>query len=220
MNNFNLYLGRYIRVELPGKVHHTGLLIDFGTDIIVLYNGKDFYYIPLTHIHLLYPIDDEEIEYPSNKPFENEKDPLSVRKILTNSKGIFSEIMITNKAIHGYVTNVLNDYFVFYSPIYQTIYVSFQHLKWLIPYKPDQVPYSLDRTTFTSYPSTLSLARSLDEQLKKLIGKVVILDLGENSRKVGQLKGYKGSMVELITAREEVSFVNFKHVKSVQYPSK
>ena len=50
-----------------------------------------------------------------------------------------------NAPIHGYVTSVMNDYIVFYSPVYKTVYISLKHLKWLIPYKENQVPYALNK---------------------------------------------------------------------------
>jgi hypothetical protein len=217
------FIGKNICAEMPGNIQQRGLLVDTGSDLIVLYNGKDFIYIPFAHIHILY-LDNEDyesIDFPKEIPLEKESDPLSVRKMLTHSKGIFSEIVVTkDQVLHGYVTNIMNDYFVFYSPVYHTIYISIQHLKWLVPYQTIQVPYSLDPSTFASYPSTLSLARSLDEQIKKLVGKMVIFDLGEKTRKVGQLKSYNTNIIELITAREELTYVNLKHVKTVHMPAK
>ncbi|MBO1515210.1 DUF2642 domain-containing protein [Metabacillus bambusae] len=223
MNNFKVFIGKKICVEIPGQIHTRGLLVDTGTDLIVLFNGKDFIYIPNAHIHLLYLDEEnyESIEFPEELPLETESDTLSVRKILNNSKGMFSEIVVANdQAIHGYVTNIMNDYFVFYSPVFHTMYISLQHLKWLIPYRSNQVPYALERATFTSYPSTLSLARSLDAQIKKMFGNIVIFDLGENVRKIGQLRSFQNNMLELVTAREEVTYVNARHVKSVHIPNK
>lgn len=220
MNNFKVFIGKNICVALPGLLQQSGVLIDTGSDLIVLFNGKDFIYIPISNIHLLYIDEDlEPIDSPTQKPLEIDSDSLSLRKILTNSKGIFSEIVVAKKqSIHGYVTNIMNDYFVFYSPVYNTMYISLQHLKWLIPYRNDQVPYSLDRTILANYPSTLSLARSLDEQIKKMFGKMIIFDLGENTRKVGQLLSFKNNILELVTARQEVTYVNAKHVKAVHLP--
>lgn len=222
MNKLKKYTGKNIGVEISGQLKLSGILVEASPDLLVLYNGKDFIYTPIAHIHLIY-LDEEDyepIEVPTEIPLENESVTSSVRKILNNSKGLFSEIMVTNKKVHGYVTNVMNDYIVFYSPVYNTMYISLQHLKWLIPYRNDQVPYSLDRSTFANYPSTLSLARSLDEQIKKMFGKIVIFDLGGNAQKIGQLRSFENNILELVTAREEVTFVNARHVKAVHLPGK
>lgn len=214
------YIGKKICMELSGQIQAKGLLVDTGSDLIVLYNDKDFIYIPMVHIHYLYLDEDSEpIQIPDEMPLVKDSHPLSLRRIINNSKGLASEVIVANnQTIHGYVTNVMNDYFVFYSPVYQTIYVPLQHLKWLIPYQSEQVPYSLDKRTNVDYPSTLSLARSLDEQIKKLFGKIVIFDLGEDPRKVGKLLSFKNNMIELATARESITYVNARHIKTMHIP--
>ena len=40
-----------VQLEVSGKKWMNGTLIDVGSDVIVLFNGTDFVYIPLAHIH-------------------------------------------------------------------------------------------------------------------------------------------------------------------------
>lgn len=119
-------IGEEVKVEISGNKRFTGILIDLGLDILVLYNGTKYLYFPMIHIQNISKRDlkynDESIPSPQeNMPFPYSVDPISYRKILTNAKGQFLEIFVTgNKSIHGYITSVLNDYIVFYSPVFKT----------------------------------------------------------------------------------------------------
>lgn len=50
MDLFQKKLGAVIDVELLGDKWHTGILVDAGQDILVLYNGERYIYIPTFHI--------------------------------------------------------------------------------------------------------------------------------------------------------------------------
>ncbi|CAH1223348.1 hypothetical protein PAECIP111893_04961 [Paenibacillus plantiphilus] len=221
MKNRHPLLDQYIEIEVSGKTAHIrGKLIDWGQDILVLHNGLQFLYVPLIHLQQmrLATQDYQEIIVPE-LPFEHQNEPISYRKMLMNAKGMFSELYITgNQSIHGYLTSVMNDFFVFYSPVYHTVVVSLHHLKYLIPYSPNVTPYTLTPEQFPLKPSPMTLARTFDQQLRKLTGEFVILDLGENPNKIGVLKSIDQNMVELSTAGGNPVFLHFDHVKTVHLP--
>lgn len=211
-----------VELEISGKkAPIRGKLIEVGQDILVLHNSTQFLYIPLIHLQQMRKTEREE-EQPFDvpeMPFEPYNESLAYRKILMNAKGMFSELYITgNQSIHGYITTVMNDFFVFYSPVYHTVIISLQHLKYLIPYNPNVTPYTLSAEQFPLKPSPITLARTYDQQLRKLIGKFVVLDLGENSNKIGVLKSIDQSMIELATASGNAVFLHFDHVKTVHIP--
>ncbi len=218
---FEQYLGKVIELQLSGNVRRIGTLIDFGLDIVVIHDGYRFLYIPLVHVQCLIPNPkyDYTFSSPSEAPMNINNESISFRKILNNAKGSFVELNVTGKLpIHGYVTNVLNNYFVFYSPVYKNLLISFYHLKWLVPYYRNMVPYSLSQHHLPINPSTLSLSRSFEEQLKKLEGKLVILDLGENPGKIGLLEKVEDNVIELVGAEGEKKIWNIQHIKTVHLP--
>jgi hypothetical protein len=200
---------------------HHGILLDIGSDVLVIYNGEDYIYIPLIHVQrMLENVEDPPIAVPSNEYPMDYLHTLSLRSILNNAKGMFSEIQVTkHQSVHGYVTTILNDYFVFYSPVYKTMYIPINHLKWLIPYTSSQTPYNLENDIFPVNPTPLTLARTFELQLEKLIGKIVVFDLGTDPDRIGQLKGIHGNFVELVTAKGDIVFSHLEHIKTVHYPS-
>ncbi len=221
MNNLHSLIGKQVELEVSGKVQLAGILVDVGLDIIVIYNGKEYLYIPHLHIHnirLSANPDTELSDSTPELPFD-EDDMISYRKTLNNAKGRFVEIYVTgNKSIHGYVTAVLNDYFVFYSPLYKTMFISLNHLKWLTPYQTNITPYTLGNEVLPVKPTNIPLQRSLEEQLKKFEGKLIVFDLGDHPMKIGLLKQVKNNIIELVTASGESVFWKIIHVKTVHLP--
>lgn len=221
MKNRHPLLDRQVELEISGKgAPIRGKLIEFGQDILVLHNGTQFFYVPLIHLQQLrLSTKGEEPADVPEMPFEPYNEPISYRKILMNAKGMFSEIYITgNQSIHGYLTTVMNDFFVFYSPVYHTVIISLHHLKYLVPYNPNVTPYTLTPEQFPLKPSPLTLARTFDQQLRKLIGEFVVLDLGGSPNKIGVLKSVDQSMIELANASGNAVFIHFDHVKTVHIP--
>jgi hypothetical protein len=217
--NFVEFIGNKISIEISGGVYQKGMLLDAGLDIIVIYNGKSFLYIPTVHIQRLKEIIKEEDESsydpPSEKPIEI--DVISLRKALTIAKGLFVQVYVTgNKSIHGYLTSIMNDYIVFHSPVYKTMFISMNHVKWLIPYPPNTTPYTLKNIQLNPLPS--SLARSFDEQMKKFENQLVILDGGDNPEKIGLLQKIQHNNIILITAEGETIYRNLEHIKTLQLP--
>ncbi|NRD81145.1 DUF2642 domain-containing protein [Bacillus sp. BRMEA1] len=212
-----------VEVEISGGIFHKGTLIDSGLDIVVIYVGKtnSFLYIPFVHIQRLreLPKWDEDMTYdtPSEKPIEAEA--ISYRKILMNAKGLFVKVyMSDNQSFHGYVSSIMNDYFVFYSPVHKTMFISMNHVKWMIPYPPDTTPYALENEKLQLTPPPTSLARSFEEQLKRLENQLVILDGRDNPEKIGLLQKVCNNKVILVTAEGEIVYRNLEHVKSIQLP--
>lgn len=212
-----------IEVEISGGRIHEGILVDAGLDIIVIYEGKtnSFLYISYVHIQRLKEISIQEEDTfnspPSEKPIETES--ISFRKILTIAKGMFVQVYVTgNKCIHGYLTSIMNDYFVFHSPAYKTMFISMNHLKWLIPYPPNTTPYSIDNQRLPLKPVSTPLARSFEEQLKKFENQLIIIDGGDNSEKIGLLQKVRNNKMTLITAKGETIYRNLEHIKTIQLP--
>jgi hypothetical protein len=219
--DFENLIGKYIELEISGGIFQKGTLVDSGLDIIVLYDGKNqhFLYIPFTHVQRLKETSFDEDNYyfqpPAEKPIET--DVISFRKALTIAKGLFVQVYVTgNISFHGYLTSIMNDYFVFHSPLYKAMFISMNHVKWIIPYPSNTTPYSLDKQKFQLSSPLSSLARSFEEQLKKVENQLVILDGGDHSEKIGLLQKVQDNKAILITAEGEKVYRNLEHIKTIQ----
>jgi hypothetical protein len=213
-------IGKYIRLEISGKKDIFGLLVDIGSDLWVIFNGTDYLYIPTIHIQnwqFLKQYEIDEITFNDEPtPIYNHNEEISLRKTLTAAKGIFTEIYVTsNQALHGYIISIMNNYFVFYSPIYKTMFISLNHLKWLIPYTNNQRPYGLSNASLPVSPSSLSFARSFEVQLEKLIGELIVFNIAENENVIGKIQSINNNFVELISAKEDPIYINFQHIKTM-----
>ncbi len=213
------FIGKNIDVEISGGSLKRGIVIDSGTDLFVLFDGRNFNYIPYVHIQRFYETrkedDDTVYDPPSETPIAT--DAISYRKILMSAKGLFVKVYVTgNKSIHGYLTSIMNDYFVFHSPVYKTMFISMDHVKWLIPYPANATPYSLENLSLQ--PLTTALARSLEEQMKKLENQLVILDGGEKEEKIGLLQKVQDYKIALVTAEGSTMYWNLEHIKTIQLP--
>lgn len=222
MNGIKSLIGKEVELEISGKTVFGGILVDLGLDILVLFNGIKFLYIPINHMHIIKKKMEPEIfdEPPKNLPIQNPTETgLSYRKTLNNAKGQFLEIFVTgNRSIHGYITSVMNDYFVFYSPVYKTMFISMQHLKWLTPYNSQLTPYTLSNESLPVVPSNIPIMRTFEEQLQKNEGQLIVFDMGDNPDKIGLLKSIKNNIVQIITADGETVFWKLYHLKSVHLP--
>lgn len=222
MSDFNHLINQNVSIEISGKKELFGKLIDAGLDIVVIYN-KTYYYIPIGHIQRIKTDTQNSYDWDDNfqpvQPISTNSDTISFRKILTNAKGSFVSLYIAgNKTIHGYLTSVMNDYFVFYSPAHKVMYISMNHLKWLIPYNKNISPYSLNNDSLPVNPTSISLARSFTEQCKKLENHIVILDNGDHPEKIGLLKKVYDNKLSLVTAESEIVYWNCQHIKTLHLP--
>ncbi|CAG9623708.1 DUF2642 domain-containing protein [Sutcliffiella rhizosphaerae] len=215
-------IGKNVELEISAKTLFQGTVIDVGLDIIILFDSKKYLYIPLLHLQGIKEKAAENTSYSSEEesPLQQEGEVTSYRKILSNAKGQFVEIFVTgNKSIHGYVTSVLNDYIVFYSPVYKSLFISMQHLKWLTPYSNQLTPYSLSREALPVVPYSSPLNRSFEEQMKKFIGQLIILDMGEQPEKIGLLKNVSNNIVELVTSNSTTIYWKVNHLKTFHFPN-
>ncbi|MEH7176923.1 DUF2642 domain-containing protein [Neobacillus vireti] len=224
MSVFKDLIGKNIEIELSGKNFYTGTLIDSGLDIIVLYVGRSqrFYYIPTVHIQRVKEEKEDQnsfvYELPEEKPLKPDSLTISFRGILNNSRGRFVEVYVTgNKSIHGYLTSIMNDYFVFYSPIYKTVFISMGHVKWLVPYPEHSAPYSINNQTLPASPASIPLARSFEDQCKKLENQLVVIDGGDSSEKIGLLQKVSNYQLTVITAERDMVYRNLEHIKTIHF---
>jgi hypothetical protein len=213
---------KIVQIEVSGKKVINGTIIDLGSDMIVLFNGTDFVYIPLDHIQNL-RVDHKneyDIKYPTMIPSINVKENnegLTLRKSLTQAKGMFVEIYVTSgQPLHGYITNIMNNYFVFNSPIYKTMYITLNHLKWLIPYSQNQLPFGLtDHHNFPGQPTDVSLAKTFETQVEKFKNEIVVFNIGENNNHIGKINNVEEKIVEIQTARTQPVYLNLHHIKTL-----
>ena len=222
MQQIQSYIGKPIDIELSGEKIHSGELIDYGPDILVLKTEKHFVYIPFLHVQFIKqkPNNNAEDENNSSSPtlsIIQQEENISYRKTLINAKGMFVEIFVTgNQPLYGFITSVLTNYFVFYSPVYKTLYIPFQHLKWLIPYQGNQTPYSIK--SYQIHSSDFPLTRTFEELVKKVEGRIVVFDLGIHPNKTGLLKKVENNLAELIIGNEDCVHCNLHHIKTIHCP--
>ncbi|MEH7526172.1 DUF2642 domain-containing protein [Bacillus sp. JJ1503] len=213
-------MGEKVKLQLPGKKIIAGMVIEIGSDVLVLFDGKDYLYLPIVHIQNITKLEpkEDDITPPTVTPNIEHDEELSLRKVLTLGKGMFTEIYITgNQPIPGFISSIMNNYFVFFSPVYKTMLISLNHLKWLIPYTANQRPYSLTNQQLPLQPLNISLARTLEVQIEKMVDELVILNIGENSDFIGKLNKLQNNFIELITAREELIYLNMHHIKTIHF---
>jgi len=215
MNSLSSYKGKIIEVELSFKKNITGKLIEVGSDIIVLFNGKHFVYLPLQHIHCMRKGESTNTDFTSNSsPILNDDNQLSFRKIVTNASGLFVELVLSgNHVVYGYIKQVQDDYIVLNSPAYKIIILPMAHVNCLIPYF-NQTPYHINAEK-QPIASEGSFAQTFHEQLKVYQGKMAIFDLGKNPQKVGLITKVGDSLVELVTGNGQILHLNITHLKSL-----
>ncbi|MBL0388264.1 DUF2642 domain-containing protein [Tumebacillus sp. ITR2] len=226
MNKLKSYLGKSIEIKVSGGKTVVGTLADLGSDLLVMSVNERFMYIPFVHVQSIEEVtakmDDGGGSALANQipsPVQIDADQISYRNLLLHVRGQFVELYVSGRdSIHGYLTSVMNNYFVFYSPIYKSVYISLEHLKWLIPYPTNMTPYSLNQSLLPVNPTTLPLSRGFDEQVKKLAGHLVVFDFGDKEEKVGLLRSVDNNLAELVTASGDVCHWNLRHLKSVHLP--
>lgn len=224
MNNaLSSLIGKQIEIFISSRQQiDTGILVDAGDDILVLYNRGRYYYIPVKHFHQLtvVPTESENANIVMDNPIDKiEEESISYRKTLLHARGVFVEMYITGRdSLFGYLSSIMNDYLVFYSTAFHTIYVPLEHVKAIVPYPANLKPYSMEQEQFSVKPSGMTLARTFAMQLKKLEGHMVSLDQGQSSNKVGCIKVVEGGTLTLIQAGGEEIIWNISHIKSAHLP--
>lgn len=211
-----------VQIEISGKNLIKGTLIDVGCDVLVLFNGTDFVYIPTNHIQCLTTdlTDDFEIKVPTEFPSiimeDDDKEDLSIIKVLKQAKEEFVEIYVTgSQSLHGTITSIRDNYFVFHSPIYKEMYIALNHLKWLIPNSKNQKPYGLDNHNFLVQKSIESLASTFESQVGNLKNKLVVFNIGEKKKHIGKINNVENQIVEIQTAKTYPIYLNLSHIKTL-----
>lgn len=210
----------YVTVSLIGDQLFKGIIFDSGSDIIVLFNGESFIYIPVSHIeYIAVDTPDTEFAGPTNSPIislDDDKKNLTFDSILKEAKGIYQEICIINKKyLYGTVLEVMDDYLVFYSPVYKKIYIPIKHIKWLIPYPSNERPYGLSEAEFSWKQAEEEFEVNFEQQLTVLLNKLIVLNMGEKIHHIGKVKSINGKMLELKTAKEKRTYVNIEHIQTI-----
>lgn len=210
-----------VRIEVSGKKLLNGTVVDLGTDVVVIFNGTVFVYIPLHHIQS-FEVDknnEYDIKVPTEFPSiiaEDKNDNLSLRQIITQAKGNYVELYVTgDQPIHGYITTIMDNYFVFDSPVYKRIYISLSHLKWLIPYSKNERPYGLDNNVIPLQLNHKLLASTFKEQVEKFKNEIVIFNIEGHKSHIGKINNVEEQIVEIQSARNRPVYINIDHIKSV-----
>lgn len=213
-------LKEYVQIEVSGKKVLKGTLIDVGTDIIVIFNGTDYMYIPINHIHSYCTLKKNEldtfvpIESSSIKTGGNNHE-LSLLVTLHQAQGKSTEIyLIDDQPLHGYITQIMDDYFEFYSPIYKTMYISTKHLKWLIPYPTNECPYGLNNPNAQPLVTEFSV-NTFKNEIEKFIDKLIVFNIGGSKSHIGTIKNVEEQVVELEAARAVKDYINIDHIKTI-----
>jgi len=220
MESIRSLLGKIIELKISGyKIPIIGELIDVGSDILVLYSENKYIYTPVHHLQHMKVMEEAEDSSQANKEPVLDHAHISFRKMLMNARGIFTEIHLGGaSSIHGYVTSIMNDYFLFYSPVHHTVYIPLHHVKYLSPYPPNMTPYDLSDSHFPVQPGTPALSRNLEQQLEKFQNGLVVFDLGESPLKAGLLKKVDSHIIELIEAGGQTVLLHTDHIKSIHLP--
>ncbi|MDM5247306.1 DUF2642 domain-containing protein [Lysinibacillus sp. G4S2] len=210
-------------IKLSGGKILKGSVIDSGSDIIVIYDGNMFVYLPIDHIQTL-EIDynnENNVQPPSETSRYNsqlsDKD-LTLTNILSHAKGIHVEIFVTgNQALHGVISSIMNDYFVFESPIYKTMFILTKHLKWLSPYSKDQFPYGISENEFLSLSplNNQSLNNTFGSQIDQLREKLVVFNLGKEFSHIGRVINVKDQIIEIQNGKSNSTYFNLSHIQTV-----
>lgn len=219
---FGSFIGKRIIVEVSGKRFLKGKLLDTGSDIMVIAEQQQFYYIPIAHVKntkIDLSASYDSIDSATELPVEYQVDHFTTRQILNQARGLFAEVYVNgNKSIHGYVNGVLNDYFVIHSPIYKSIFISLHHFKWLIPYPPSHIPYSLQHQSLSVKPINSNLPATFEEQCKKAVGSMVVYDLGSQCNTMGMINQVSNGIIDLVDAEGNSTLWNIRHLKTMYIP--
>ncbi|MFJ8264318.1 DUF2642 domain-containing protein [Rummeliibacillus sp. NPDC094406] len=208
------------KIEISGGKFLKGSIIEISNEIVVLFNGTDYLYIPIDHIQNLKVNNDNEdqIDEPTEPPSINkDKEELTLTQVLIQAQGMYIEIFATGKlSLSGYISNIMDDFIVFQSPIYKSQYIAIKHLKWLIPYSSNKRPYELAEKTFDILPYNGPLSNTLESQVEKMKNKLVVINNGEETHYIGKLNNVVGKIVEIKTARSTSAYINMDHFKTIQ----
>ncbi|PZD95094.1 hypothetical protein DNH61_14465 [Paenibacillus sambharensis] len=210
-----------------------GTLAELGTDmaVVVHSSGKPFY-VPLPQIRRMKlkeqcanPCDglvEKAIaEYPDLLGrARTEGNAISYRKMLLHAKGMFTEAVLNgaNAVLSGYLSSIMNDYLVFYSPVWQTVMVRLDRICYISPFREGAAPFNLPPEQLPLRPSSLTLARAFEQQLQKMAGRVVSFNLDTGRGATGMLIRAEDKMIWLCTVTGRMEWLHASSISSVHLP--
>ncbi|ATP38736.1 DUF2642 domain-containing protein [Solibacillus sp. R5-41] len=214
-----------VKMEITGKKILKGKIIDNSSELVVLFDGKEFLYIPVCHIHEI-KIDyfnEDGLKIPSTFTrdinFIGKNEEMTFLKVLTKSLGIYLEIhVLNNQPLHGYISNILDDYIVFQSPIYKMMFIPIRHVKIIVPNNQNQKPYLLSDGDFSINVSNENFPSTFDALIGILKNKLTVLNIGEKNNFTGLICEIKGTMIAFQTAKENIIYYNLQHIKTIHNP--
>lgn len=215
------FVNEVIHLEIAGNQVISGRLIDVEPEVIVLFNGADFVYVALDHVQKFKgkQKDDTEIEIPDNFPImvnEQVIETTSLRETLLQAKDKFTEIYVCgSRSVHGVVTKVMKDYVVFESPVYKTMFLSLDHIKWLIPFKQDEEIFGEDTTSFLVKSANEQLQDTLKEQFESWTNRIVVVNTEGPKSQIGKVIAVEPRMIELQGVKNQSIYANLQHIKTV-----
>ena len=95
------------------------------------------------------------------------------------------------------------------------MYISLNHLKWLIPYTQNESPYGLDNHNVSLQPNNESLASTFEVQVEKFKNKIVVFNIDGNKSFIGKINKVEDQIVEIQTARTNSIYLNLNHIKTL-----
>lgn len=213
-----------VKLEITGKKILKGIIIDSSSEIIVLFNGKEFFYIPVSHIHEM-KIDyynEDGLKIPSSisqdRIINDTNEEMTFVKVLTKSLGTYLEMhVVNNQPFHGYISNILKDYIVFQSPIYKKMYIPIRHIKTLVPYSNKQKPYQLSNDQFSIKKFNENFPNTFEEQIGNFKNILTVLNVAEKNNFTGVITDVKGSIIEFQAAKDNF-YYNLQHIKTIHIP--
>ncbi|WP_110926987.1 hypothetical protein [Bacillus massiliglaciei] len=195
---FDDAVGKSVQVKTIGGLQEEGVLAAWGDDLLIIRQNELDHYIPVRQVVQLILGD-------GGKFVPEAERETSFRKLLMASKGKDIEILLEkDRPLKGYITSVMTNYFVLHSIDYKTVFVPMVHVQ--------RIRFSVGndcRRMTPWFPSSngISLSRTWEDQLKKMRGRKVALDLGADPLKRGRLKEAGQSMAVLLCDNgEEVSW--------------
>ncbi|AZN42683.1 hypothetical protein [Paenibacillus albus] len=221
MNELRSYINDKACIEVTGNRTVVGKLIDAGIDLLVMFDGQRYVYLPLSHVHSVKKTQkSEDDQYDVNAiPQVVQVEKITVAKVLKEATGLFVEIFVSgNKPDHGYLRSVKKDYLILHSPIYNTIYIALDHLKWLIPYPVNHVPFA--KSDSKLMPTAITTATTFDELLNTEVGNLVCIDFGSPSERIGVISDVNNGIINFVDVEGSNTLILSRHIKTIYVPTK
>lgn len=212
------WVGRRVEWQgAGGTAAVSGILAEWGQDVLVLYeeNKKRFYYAPLVQtrqLRLLYAGEDEAMSLPE-QPLIPFGEQATFRKALMGARGVYAEVLVVGGSIYGYLSGIMNDFFVFCSPGYPVIFVPLHQLQYMSPTGALTAPYNLSAQQFPLRPAPPGMARNFEQQLHKLEDEFVMLAVDESDRITGLLEEVRDRTVVVTTAEGQPVIVQIGSIR-------